>query len=362
MYIKTILLIGTLYCLTHGLASADYFAQLKGIEKQRLNDLGGTKQSLKDISEHKSDFSNKEKSLYLLLQAHSETMSSNFPKAERLLLDIINSDAEVDYKGRSHSILAGVLQLQGKYVRSYVHLDKSLGFLPMMDDEEYKVSILKNAVSFYNDSGMLDYAMDYARRLLKFGVQRKDLSNQCQAYFEMTVMELSADKHDLAADRLARTGDICSKANDKLLLLHLPNIRADIAMREGKISTAKKLLEENYIEVKKYGWKILNASTEIKLAKLYSNLGNYREAEKLALKALKVSKDTGDIKRSKGAAEILAKIYSELDQKEKAIKHFQMYMEFEQRLNASSRQRKLAFYKARQQLRAEQLAKLDSTN
>ena len=114
-----------------------------------------------------------------------------------------------------------------------------------MDNEEYKANILQNAVSFYNDSSMLDYAMDHARRLLKLGIQRKDLSNQCQAHFEMMVIELSANKYELVADRLIRVDDICNKANETLFLLHLPNVRADLAIQKGDISKARKLLEEN---------------------------------------------------------------------------------------------------------------------
>ncbi|GAA4345710.1 tetratricopeptide repeat protein [Kangiella taiwanensis] len=356
MNMKAIVLISMLYSIVANIASAAYLDELQVIERQRLSNLANTKLSLEKISKHKANFSSKEKYLYLLLVAHSETMHSNFVEAEALLLDIIGSEADVDYKGRAHSILAGVLQFQGKYERSYYHLDKSLGFVPVINNEEYKSSILQNAVSFYNDSGMFDYAMDYARRLLKLGIQRKDLSDQCQAYFEMTLMELSADRHELAVDRLAKTDDICTKANETIFLLHLPNIRADIAIQKGDFTSAKKLLEENYSEVKKYGWKVLNASTEISLANLYSKIGRYGEAEELALKALKVSMEIGDIKRSKGASEILAKIYSELDQKEKAIKYFQMYMELDKRLSASGRQRKLAFDQARQKLKAEQLA------
>lgn len=359
MSIRAVLLGSALYCLSYGLASADYYEQLKVIEKERLSDLAGTESSLNEISKHKQDFSNEETHLYLLLKAHSETMQSNFAEAEELLLSIINSDASIDYKGRAHSILAAVLQIQGKYVRSYVHLDKAMGYAPRMDNKEYKANILQNAVSFYNDSGMIDYAMVHARRLLKLGIQTKDLSHQCQAYFEMMVIELSANKYELAADRLTRTDDICSKANESLFLLHLPNVKAELAIQKGDTSMAKKLLEENYSEVKKYGWKILNASTEIRLANVYSKLGEFQKAEKLALKALKISQEIGDIKRSKGATEILAKAYSKLGEKDKAIKYFQRYMELEKRLSASSRQRKLAYDQARQWIRARQIAKVD---
>ena len=118
MIMKSMILTFIIYCLACGLASADYYDQLKVIEKQRLNDLAGTENLLRDISKYKEDFSNKETHLYLLLKAHSETMHSNFPEAEKLLLNIIDSEASFDYKGRAHSILAAVLQLQGKYVRS----------------------------------------------------------------------------------------------------------------------------------------------------------------------------------------------------------------------------------------------------
>ena len=102
-----------------------FIQQLKSIESSRLYDLDKTKKELDQIEAEKETFSSEEQHLYILLRAHSETMHSNFPEAEKLLLNIIDSEAGFNYKGRAHSILAGVLQLQGKYVRSYLHLDKA---------------------------------------------------------------------------------------------------------------------------------------------------------------------------------------------------------------------------------------------
>ncbi|WP_223671215.1 tetratricopeptide repeat protein [Kangiella shandongensis] len=348
--------------LTAWFVRADYYQQLKVIEEQRLDDLASTKTALEEIAEKKAEFSDEEKYLYTLLKAHSEVMHSNFAEAEKLLQEIIKSDAKHDYKGRAYSILASVQQIQGKYVYSFMNLDRALALIPKMENKVYKTNILQNALSFYNDSGMLDYAMEYARRLLKHGVEDKNLADQCQAYFEMAVIELSADKVELADSRLEKTYDICHKAKGTLPLLHLPNMEAEIALGRGQLTKAKELLEANYPKVKEYGWKILNASTEIHLAEVFFILQDYEKSEELALKALKTAEEISDVKRSKNATQVLAKLYSELEKKEEAIKYYQKYMELEQKLNTSSRQRKLAYDQARQRLRAEQLARLEEAN
>lgn len=345
--------------LTAWFVRADYYQELKNIEKQRLDNLASTKSALEEIAEKKAEFSDEEKYLYTLLKAHSEAMHSNFSESEKLLQEIIKGDSKHDYKGRAYSILASIQQIQGKYVYSFMNLDKALALIPKMENKVYKTSILQNALSFYNDSGMLDYAMEYGRRLLKHGVEDKNLAVQCQAHFEMAVIELSADKVELADSRLKKTYDICNKAKGTLPLLHLPNMEAEIALDKGQLTKAKKLLEANHPEVKAYGWKILNASTENQLAEIFFILQDFDQAEKFAVKALQTAESISDVKRSKNATQVLAKIYSELDKKEEAIKYYQKYMELEQKLNTSSRQRKLAYDQARQRLRAEQIARLD---
>ncbi|GAA4359628.1 tetratricopeptide repeat protein [Kangiella marina] len=355
------LISGIALCLlTKSLVGADYYNDLKAIESQRIKDLSGTKQSLQEISKYKSEFSDSEKHLYWLLMAHSATMESDFAEAERLLLKIINSDADIDYKGRAHSIFAAVSQLQGKYVRSYMHFDKALGLIPKMQDEEYKANVLQNAVSFYNDSGMVDYAMDYARRLLQLSIKTKDLAKQCQSHYEMAFIEISAEEYALAGNRLNQAYEVCRKANEGLFILHLPNLEADIAMSRKEFTKAKRLLEKSYIDVKKYGWPVLTSLTEIRLANLYFETGRYDKAEKFASKAFSVSEDAGDVKRMRNATQILAKTHSKLKNKDKAIEYYQLYMELEKKINTASRQRKLAYDQARQELRAEALAKLES--
>ncbi|AOE48894.1 hypothetical protein [Kangiella sediminilitoris] len=350
------------FLLTAWLVKADYYQQLKDIEEQRLADLTLTKLKLDSISKEQHKFREEEKNLYLLIRAHSQAMHSDFISAEKTLLKIINSNASPDYKGRAYSILASVQQLQADYINSFYNMDKSLSYLSKMHNNKYKTNILQNAVSFYNDSDMLNFAMEHARRLLRLGVEGGSLADQCQAYYEMVVIEHSANRIELAESRIGKTQDICSKAKEVIILLHLTNMQAQIAMNKGNIQRAEKLLETNYQKVKNYGWKILTVSTENTIAELHFLKQEYKNAEEIALKALKSAEEISDIKRTKDATKVLAKIYSNLDQKEEALKFYQKFMQLEQKLSSSNRQRKLAFDKARQRLRADRVAKFEEAN
>ncbi|RDX36578.1 tetratricopeptide repeat protein [Kangiella sp. HD9-110m-PIT-SAG07] len=349
---KYIILTTALFFIQVGPANAGYFEKLRNIESQRVNDLAATRQALKDLSIYQKDFTQIETHLYWLLWAHSELMNSNYSEAEKFLLGIIDSGASADYKGRAHSILAAGFHLQGQYYESYIHFDKALAMIPKMNDKEYKANILQNAVSFYNDSGLVAYAMDYASRLLKYSIENNDKSKQCHAYFDILNIEISAKKYDLADDRLMVAYKTCRKAKNELFLLHLKNLESDIAISRGKLSKAKQLLENNYKEVKTYGWATLISLTEIRLANLYFEVGQYNDSEKVAIKAFEASSKTGDTKRSKNAAEVLAKTYSKLNDKDKAIKYYQLYVKLEQKMNAISHKRKQAYDNAKQVLRA----------
>ena len=198
--------------------------------------------------------------------------------------------------------------------------------MPQIKNKTYKSDTLQNALSFYNDSGMLDYAMEYARRLLKLGIEHDNPDSQCHAYYEMAVMEVSINKVQIAEDNLAKAYEFCSSASNTLISRHLPNLEATIMMEWGDLQKAKRLLESNDEEVNQYGWSILTASTEIKLANVYIAQSAYENAEKLLLKALSSSEEITDIKRSKNATLLLAQLYSKLDKKEDAIKYFQQYI------------------------------------
>jgi tetratricopeptide (TPR) repeat protein len=209
---------------------------------------------------------------------------------------------------------------------------------------------------------MLDYAMDYARRLLKVGHRSGNKGAQCVANIEIVLMELSAEKIDLANKRLKKVNKVCDESVGKLILLNIPSIEAQVALGGGEIIKAKEILESNYKTIRDFGWEVLTSIIETDLAKAYYQLGNYQKAEELALMGYKRAKKTTDIKRQRNVVKVLALISTELEKEDEALNYYKKYIELEQKVNTSTRQRKLAFSKALQRVKDEQLASVKDAN
>lgn len=341
---------------------ADYYQELKSIEENALNDLSGTKEKLSKIAQYKNNFTQDEQYLYQIVKAHSEALSTNYEKSEALLLKIIESDADTNFKGRAYSLLASTKMIHGQYVESYYYLDKSLFLLDKMDDKDYKVRILSNALNNYNDLEMLDYAMGHARRLLKLGVEENAPVAICMATFEMALIELNAGKENLAEKRLNKIHSLCDQEVGILVLHSITSFEAKVALAKNNTQDAKKILEQHYPEVRSFGWEILTAIFETDLADVYLRNEQYEKAEAFALRGLERTRKNRDIKREKNAIKLLAEISTKLKKESEALEYYQKYIQLEQKLSSSVRQRKLAYGKARQRLREEQLAKLEEAN
>lgn len=341
---------------------ADYYQELKSIEKNALNDLSGTKEKLSKIAQHKNEFTQDEQYLYQIVKAHAEALNTNYEKSEALLLQVIESDADTNFKGRAYSLIASTKMIHGQYVESYYYLDKSLSLLDRMDDRSYKVKILSNALNNYNDLEMLDYAMVHARRLLKLGEQENDPVAICMAMFEMALIELNAGKENLAEKRVKKIHSLCDQEIGVLVLHSITSFEAKIALAKNNTEDAKKILEQRYPEVKSFGWEILTAIFEIDLADVYLRNEQYEKAEKFALMGLERARKNRDIKREKNVIRLLAELSTKLNKKSEALEYYQKYIQLEQKLSSSVRQRKLAYGQARQRLREERLAKLEDAN
>lgn len=334
--------------------ASNYFEELKSIESNILNDIGASKERITKIEKDKEDFTEEELALYYVTKGHLEIINTNFPEAIIALKKVIESNPDSNFKGRAHSLLAAAFIISGRHEETYHHLDKALSFLKDMDNKRYKATILSNALNNYNDLGMLDYGMHYARRLLKLGEKNEDMVQQCFANIEIALIEIGAENILLARERLSKVKSNCNEVLDTLILLNIPAIEAKLALKAGNIEKAQTILELNYPKIKSFGWGVLTSIVETDLADTYHRLGKNEKAQEFAQLGYEKAKNNNDLKRQKNAAKVLGLALTELKQESEALYYFKKYAELEQELNTSLKQRKLAYEKSYLKIRSNQ--------
>lgn len=326
----------------------NYYNQLKRIESVRLDDIDDARNQLDKISQFESEFNEVEKDLYLLLLAHSKAMQSDYERAKKLLTNLTLQSNSIDIRSRAYSILAAIQNIQGNDIDAFVALDNSLSQLSEVNDQIYRLDILQNAVSVYKESELIEYALELSRRHLTEAIRSNKSEPLCHANYELASIEIMAQKTKIAEERLKATRQHCEEADQKLVLLEIDASLAQIAMINERYDRAEKIMEDRYKDIELYGWGILTSRASIIYSEIFLVKNRLKEAEKYATEAYRMAKDSQDKKRTLEAAAVLAKIYSQKKDNEKAIKYYKEYMELNNELRTKVRQRKLAFQSTRE--------------
>lgn len=326
---------------------SDYYTQLKLIESVRLDDISNASAQLDEISQFESKFNEKEKDLFLLLKAHSKAMQSDYEGAKKLLTSLTLESNSIDIRSRAYSILAAVQNIQGNDIDAFVALDNSLIQLSEVSDQIYRLDILQNAVSVYKESELIEYALELSRRHLTEAIRSNQNEPLCHANYELASIEIMAQKTKIAEERLKSTRQYCKEADQRLVLLEIDASLAQIAMINERYEKAEKIMEDTYKDIEHFGWEILTARANIIYSEIFLSKDKLKEAENHATRAYAIAKGSQDKKRILEASAVLAKIYSQKNDNEKAIKFYKEYMELNNELRTKVRQRKLAFQSTR---------------
>lgn len=325
----------------------NFFGELKFIESVRLNGIAKTQQRLEELSQYESEFNSKERDLYYLLTAHSKAMQSDYDTARAILLSLTKQSDSIDIRSRAYSILAAIENIQGNDVDAFIALDNSLSSLSEISDQIYRLDILQNAVGVYKEAELIEYALELSRRHLTEANRSKKNEPLCHANYELSSIEIMAQKTKMAEERLKSARQYCKDAKQRLVLLEIDASLAEIAIIEERYDEAYKVMNELYPKIVDYDWDILKSRALINFSEIQFEKGELEKAKKSALQSYELAKNSSDKKRILNATAILAKIYSQQGKSEEAIQYYKEYMELNNEHQNKIRQRKLAFQTAK---------------
>lgn len=320
-----------------------FYPALEKLEEERLDNLSETKERLEKFSQSINEFSQKELELYKFISAHSKIMDGNLTEAEKVLSRLTSKSSSPKIRGRSFALLGVIYRFKGDNVNSFISIDSALKELDSISEPRHRSAILANTVTIYRDADLLEFALEYARRLLSEANKIKLDKSYCLSNLELGGIETLVGNFEIAKQRVLVAKEYCKKLKTPILHFMTIEYLVKIYLHEGKLDDSFEVLEEHYSQVIDYGWDVLESTFKSLYAETYLLNGEAKKALPYAKSAYKLSSDSVDFKRKEEATRLLAKIYDELGDEDNALKFYKEYMIRSNENKTKIRQRKLAF-------------------
>lgn len=194
-------------------------------------------------------------------------------------------------------------QMGDKYWEGRLQVSQG-AILLRMDELDWAEMVLKSAIDkipeeeswllytnlgyVFERRGNLGEAFEYAAKTLKVGEKYRDEKAIAMAYSDMSNLFWKQGKHETGLEYGLKSLEIFEKRNLKDLdydfTLH---VVGNNLVKLGKIEEARGYFEKSINIGKKYGFYNNLSDTYIALSDLYNQVGDYMEAEKSGLEALK---------------------------------------------------------------------------
>ena len=345
--LKLVLILMMLLCVTtvKAVENRNYTAELVEIEKTLLNDLPASRERLELIGQHKDNFSVKEKQHHQLLNAHLLFMMNDVDNAQVSLEDLASNTLSPDYDARKQMLLSAIYHHRGESVKAFMAVDRSLNLIEKLNSNRYKSKILIGAVGIYKDADLIEFALEYGRRAINLANESKDAETMCLASYEMGTIELLTKNYKMAENRLLTAKGYCDKEKIVIASYAIEYSLMQLNIETGKVDSAETIAKDLHSKVEIYGWDVLRSATKTLYGRLLLNKGELELAKNFGEAGYQIAKKVKD--RIEKAAALLAEVYTELKDNDKAVNYYKEYMELNVQNKVRIRQRKLAFDIAR---------------
>jgi len=318
---------------------------LEKIEVDKTSNIILAKENIKFLKESYIELDIKQKELFQLFSAHSLALEGQFEDSTSQLEELIQNSKNKTLVTRAHALTSNIYLFAGNYEKAYMHASDAIENLETMDAHPWhKYATLQNLTSLFRQSGMTNTAIGYARQMLKVVDQNKHPLQLCGSYFELADLELSIKNVDMARIHSEQAMVHCKEANDPIYYTLALDLQTKLMVQANKSEQALKILEEHYPVVKSVDYKTMTNVFEIRLATTYLELKDFTNAQKIAEMAYERAEELNDKVRLMELSKILASVYSETGQLQKAVDYYRQYIDLEKEIDIMTNKRKMAYY------------------
>ncbi|NVK21924.1 MAG: hypothetical protein HWD86_05355 [Kangiellaceae bacterium] len=319
------------------------------IKQDILIDLSKVKTHLSKVESNKALLTPEQLDKFHLYSGHSQMMSGLYDDALNSFDKILATSQDNNYQARA-KVLKGVVQAsQGQYIDAFVNIEAANGMLSELSDNLARKDVLVNIVNVYVSTGLIDKAYPYSKHLLKVIIPEQDPKDYCFAYYNAGKIELLMEKYDVARHNFSIAKKNCQLAEQKLYQYYLVEESARISLHDNDPNTAYNLVKNKLKDIETFGWDMLISSFHITLSEMALEKKAVEESVGLGEKGYKLAKKLNYLPLIKESARVLAKAYSQRENEKKAVEYYQEYIDAERKFKIQMRQRKLAYYMAKNQ-------------
>lgn len=318
---------------------------LEAIEIDKTSNIESAKKYIGLLEKDYEKLNTDQKELFTLFKGHTLALEGKFDDSTKQLEELIRNSKNETLVTRAHALVSNIYLFAGNYEQAYFHASDAIESLDEMDDHPWhKYAALQNLTSLFRQSGMTNTAIGYARQMLKVVSQNKHPLQLCGSYFELADLELNVKNVDMARIHSEEAMVHCKEANDPIYHTMALNLQTKLLSQADKSEQALKLLEEQYPKVKAIDYKTLTNVFEVQLASTYFEVKDFDSALVIAELAYKRAEQMNDKVRLMELSKVLASIYSETGELEKAVDYYRQYIELEKEIDIMTNKRKMAYY------------------
>ena len=286
------------------------------------------------------------------LQAWEVGYQGDYETATPLLNAVIAESTDVTLRFRAGTTLANNLVIGSRYEEAFAQVSQLLGQLPQIVDKNARIQALGVASSLYNEAGQYDLGLTYASQMLR---ENPVGDGDCKGRF-LQVQALYLSGKLATFDRQSREAiDVCNQASEFLFANLIRFNVAGFDIQRGQSSTAIKLLQQHYAEVRRINYPELTSEFDAALAQAYWNEGQTALARRYAHAAIDGGVKNEVTKSLTSAYELLYLINKKQGNLGAALTWHEKYMAADKGYLNSLSAKALAYQTVKQQVLAKKL-------
>jgi signal transduction histidine kinase len=243
----------------------------------------------------------------------------------------IRKENGLDKEVAKSNINIGVIYFdKGYYETSLKYYLDALDFYENMPDKvdvdyTYLGTTYSNLGNVYQELTEFEKAKNYYNKALKIYTDFGDSRELSNIYNNLGDIELANEKNKIALEHYNKAYSLAKEIDEKQgILISCANL-STFYVDEGKYDSAQLYINEGLKYGKEINDKKHSVRLYINLGEIEKLIGNPYKAIEFYNKALGLTTEAGIIKNKEGIYLALSKIYSDLNQTEKAFKNYKLY-------------------------------------
>lgn len=331
----------------------DPVSLIKEAEASRTSDHARFLQLLDHLSLEYGRLTPEQQQQVHYLQAWQAAYSGNYELADSLVESLLETSRNEALRFRASLFLVNSLGERSRYQEAFQRLSELLTKLPGIVDPDIRSQALATAAYLYEEAGQYDLALDYVDQLARQRAAPDDYT--CiAAYTKLAALYKSA-KLDGIETQFRRGIDECTNVGNKLYANSIRFYVASLAVQQGHLDRAIRLLNDSYSEVQRSGYVWLLSQFDALLAEAYWDNSQMPQATQAALKVVERAPSNSYAESLSAAYKVLYLVAKQQGDMQAALSYHEQYMKAnEGYLDAVSR-RALAYQVVQQQLLAKRL-------